>query len=98
MAGVEELASGASTVAERISEKFVEDKMSVYGTLDAYHQGLERAVGMPSPSLHDSILREHCESADSNAQFETMNYHVWEGPPPPRRRCRLSSSAPLPTL
>lgn len=45
-----------------------------FGTLSAFHGGLDALVGPPKPPLHAAMTAEHCESADSHTRFEAANY------------------------
>ena len=41
-----------------------------------FFQGLDGFLGPPNPNLRESMVYEHCESADSQSPFRVHNYHT----------------------
>ena len=46
------------------------------GKLSNFFAGLEALIGQPNPNLMRAMQDDHCNCADSDAMFETPNYHV----------------------
>lgn len=75
----QDLANAAAVSGEELTEKFAAQggtfTMS-YGSISDFSKGLESMVGSPHVRVHEAMIKEHCDSADSQIEWETANYGI----------------------
>ena len=66
-----------ATAGELLSDKFQVNKHTMkVGNFSAFHAGLEGLIGRPSPSLDESVQREHSDGPDAHDAFRTSNFEM----------------------